>query len=262
VLAPIAEEVGGELLLPTGESTDTMIAEMAARAAADGRPAVVLYFADFDPAGFQMPLSVARKLQALRTLLCPQLQIEVHRVALTLDQVRRFDLPSTPLKDTEKRGDRWRQAMGHEQTEIDALAALRPDDLKAIARAAVEPFYDFTLAERCRAASDAWHTEAAAKLADHPDVAAMQDKLAAARDIVDEAVDALHTVQFESYAALKDQLDIADTLIPGARSRDYGAGAGAAVLDRCRLRQRQPAADQREKIRRRRDRRGGRCLSC
>jgi hypothetical protein len=52
VLRPIAERVHGELLLPTGETTDTMIAEMAARAAVDGRPAVVLYFSDFDPAGW------------------------------------------------------------------------------------------------------------------------------------------------------------------------------------------------------------------
>jgi hypothetical protein len=36
VLRPIAIEVEGELLLPTGEATDTMIAEMAARADEDG----------------------------------------------------------------------------------------------------------------------------------------------------------------------------------------------------------------------------------
>jgi hypothetical protein len=53
VLLPIAKEVGGELLLPTGETSDTMIAELAARCAIDPRLSVILYFSDFDPAGRQ-----------------------------------------------------------------------------------------------------------------------------------------------------------------------------------------------------------------
>jgi hypothetical protein len=142
ILQPIAETVGGELLLPTGEASDTMIAEMAARCAEDSRPAVVLYFSDFDPSGFQMPISVSRKLQALRDLRHPDLDIQVHHVALTLAQVREHGLPSTPLSETERRASKWRRVMGHEQTEIDALAALRPEILGAIARDAIKPFWD------------------------------------------------------------------------------------------------------------------------
>ena len=66
-------------------------------------------------------------------------EFEVHRVALTPDQVREYGLPSTPLKDTEKRADKWRAAMGVEQTEIDALASLRPDLLRDIASAGAGP---------------------------------------------------------------------------------------------------------------------------
>ena len=71
VLRPIAEMVGGELLLPTGEASDTMIAGIAARASIDSRPSVTLYFSDFDPSGHQMPISVSRKLQALRACAIP-----------------------------------------------------------------------------------------------------------------------------------------------------------------------------------------------
>lgn len=229
VLRPIAERVHGELLLPTGETTDTMIAEMAARAATDGPPAVVLYFSDFDPAGWQMPLSVSRKLQALKTLLHPGLQIEVHRVALTLDQVRQFDLPSTPLKETEKRKNRWREIMQHEQTEIDALAALRPADLEAIALAAVEPFYDFTLQARCSRASKAWLDEAEAKIADHPARAAMQDKIGEAHATVTAAIDILGQVQADGFFDLKDQLGIEDTSIPAPEAQ-IEAAAPAPVF--------------------------------
>ena len=58
------------------------------------------------------------------------------------EQVRVHGLPSRPLKATERRADRWREAMGVAQTEIDALAALRPDLLRRITSEAVEPFFD------------------------------------------------------------------------------------------------------------------------
>jgi hypothetical protein len=159
VLLPIAQMVGGELLLPTGEASDTMIAELAGRCSLDSRPSVVLYFSDFDPSGYQMPVSVARKLQALKDLRYPLLDIRLHHVALNLDQVRNLALPSTPLKPSEKRADRWRAAMRHEQTEIDALAALRPEELRTIALEAVKPFYDPTLAQRIQQAEARWREQ-------------------------------------------------------------------------------------------------------
>ena len=126
VLGPIAESYGADLYLPTGEISDTLIHQMAKIGAEDGRPMIVLYFSDADPAGWQMPVSVARKLQAMKFSLFPELEFEVHRVALTPDQVREYALPSTPLKATEKRANDWTRATGLE-TEIDALASLRPE---------------------------------------------------------------------------------------------------------------------------------------
>ncbi|MDQ3350858.1 MAG: hypothetical protein M3501_02685 [Actinomycetota bacterium] len=112
VLAPLADRYDADLFLPTGEASDTMIHTMASAAAADGRRLAVLYFSDCDPAGWQMPISVSRKLQALREGFFPDLDFEVRRVALTPDQVREYGLPSTPLKPKEKRADRWRREMG------------------------------------------------------------------------------------------------------------------------------------------------------
>jgi hypothetical protein len=156
VLGPIAERYGADLYLPTGEISDTLIHQMAKTGAEDGRPMTVLYFSDCDPAGWQMPISVARKLQAFQALLFPDLRYEVHRVALMPDQVREYGLPSTPLKDTERRADSWQRAMRVRQTEIDALAALRPDLLRRIARDAVRPFHDSTLSSRVYQARLEW----------------------------------------------------------------------------------------------------------
>jgi hypothetical protein len=54
----------------------------------------------------------------------------------------------TPRRDgrkKEQRADAWVEAMGTEQTEIDALAELQPDLLRQIAHDAIAPFYDRTL---------------------------------------------------------------------------------------------------------------------
>jgi hypothetical protein len=160
VLGPIAQAHEADLYLPTGEPSDTLLYRMAASAVQDGRPMAVLYFSDCDPSGWTMPLSVSRKLQAFKVLYPGMPDFTIHRIALTPDQVRQYGLPSTPLKDTEKRADKWRQAWGVDQTEIDALASLRPDLLRQIARDAITPFYDRELYSRVQRAADTWTGEA------------------------------------------------------------------------------------------------------
>jgi hypothetical protein len=164
VLGPVAADYGADLYLPTGEISDTMLHTMAATAAEDGRPLVVLTFADCDPSGWQMPVSIARKLQALQVALFPSLRFEVHRVGLLPEHVRTYGLPSTPLKATEKRADRWQAAMGVQQTEIDALASLQPDVFEALARGACDPFYDHTLNGRAQRACLQWEQVAQTQL--------------------------------------------------------------------------------------------------
>jgi len=204
ILLPIAEMVGGELLLPTGEASHSMTLELAARIAADGRPAVILYFSDFDPAGRQMAVSVARTLQAARTLLYPGLNLQLHAVALTLRQVQRFSLPSTPLKESELRADRWREIMGREQTEIDALIALAPEELELIAREAIAPFYGPTLASRAESASRDWSEAAAEAVQSHPAYAQAAQAIADRHEELLAAAEALREAQEEAYEALRD----------------------------------------------------------
>jgi hypothetical protein len=160
VMAPIAQRFGSDLYLPTGEISDTQLHIMASNAAKDGRRLIVFTVADFDPAGWQMSISIGRKLQAFRDLLFPGLEFEVRPIALTREQAHDLDLPSTPLKETERRADRWRAAMGREQTEVDALATLRPGELTKILTEAIAPFYDHTLARRVREAKSDWEDRA------------------------------------------------------------------------------------------------------
>ncbi len=199
VLAPLCERRHADLYLPTGEISDTLLYRMAMVGAEDGRRMVVLTFSDSDPSGWQMPISIARKLQAFQALEFPGLEFEVHRVALTPDQVREYGLPSTPLKATERRADRWQAAMGTEQTEIDALAALQPDLLQRIASEATTPFFDTSLERRVTEARQQWLEEAQVRLAEQTNGEEMarlqteaEDKLAELRNEIDALNDAMH----------------------------------------------------------------------
>ncbi len=160
VLSPIAESRKADLYLPTGEASDTMIHQMAKIGAEDGRHMVVFYLSDCDPAGWQMAVSVSRKLQALKALEFEGLDFEVRPIALTPDQVLEHGLPSTPLKRTERRAGRWEKAMGVEQTEIDALATLNPDLLRKTVLDATRPFYDPGLDDRVREVRREWEEHA------------------------------------------------------------------------------------------------------
>jgi len=198
VLGPVAEEYGADLYLPTGEISDTILHAMASRTAAEQRPLIVFYFADCDPSGWQMGISVARKLQALSELL-GGFGFEVHRVALTPDQVRELRLPSTPLKATEKRAGKWMARTGTEQTEIDAAIALRPAELGQIARDAIGPFFDQTLQDRFGQARQGWEARAQEVIDAGLDgdrgqiLAVASGKLSQVRALIDEVNESLQT---------------------------------------------------------------------
>jgi hypothetical protein len=166
VTKPIAERNEADLYLMTGEISDTYVYQIAEDASLDGRPLVVFTLSDCDPAGYQMPVSIGRKLQAFRDLRFPGLKFEIVPVALTVQQVQELDLPSTPLKETERRADRWREAFGVEQTEIDALATLQPETLSEILERAFDPYLDRTLEERVEEAQAEWMEQAEAAIND------------------------------------------------------------------------------------------------
>jgi len=152
-----------------------------------------------------MPVAVSRKLQTLCDLRYPDLDIAVYPVALTFEQVRDLDLPSTPLKETERRGDKWRAHWNHEQTEIDALAALRPAELRRIAEQSIEPFYDPSLDRRHFEAGRTWQLAADQLLQANP---AYGETRAALATILDGAEALITEFQAELQAAA-DELDAA-----------------------------------------------------
>lgn len=137
-------------------------------------------------------------------------------------------MPSTPLKTTERRADRWHEATGLAQTEVDALAALRPDLLRQLAVHAIAPFYDDTLARRVRQAEREWITDAQQVIDAGLDQGLLDRlrgdadaKLRELRDEVDVINDALRISA--------DDFDLPTPIVPVARLN--GHAHGTPLLD-------------------------------
>ncbi|WP_425043984.1 hypothetical protein [Primorskyibacter sp. S87] len=193
VIDPVATECNAGIFLPTGEMSDTMIWQMVQMIEQCGRPAVLFYLSDFDPSGFSMPKNVARKLQAMADLGHLTQPVTVHDVALTFEQCEALDLPSTPIKATDKRAAKWTAATGRQQTEIDALATLRPRELRKILRDAIAPYWDAGLKDRIIEAVGRYEVTQTERLADQigPDQMqsirdAIAEKLPEAQAALDE----------------------------------------------------------------------------
>ncbi len=152
MLKAVCQKYQASLALPSGEVSDSMLYGIMRDAFDDGRPLVIHQLGDFDPAGNQMAVSTGRTIQALRDSLFPTMRVIVNAIGLTLGQCEAWGLPSTPLKETEQRADKWIRLMGREQTELDAAVALVPDEFAGMVGDALGEYYDSDLVYRAREA--------------------------------------------------------------------------------------------------------------
>jgi len=142
VLQGVCSHYDASMVLPAGEISDSLVYGILKAAADDGRPLVIHQLGDFDPSGNQMAVSTARTVQGLRDSLFPDLTVIVNAIGLTLEQCEAWNLPTTPLKETEKRAEKWIALMGREQTELDAAVALVPDEFSDMVKSALSQYYD------------------------------------------------------------------------------------------------------------------------
>jgi hypothetical protein len=89
---------------------------------------VVLHFGDHDPSGIDMSRDITERLKLLTHGLPFALQryrkgalVAVERLALNIDQVRRYDPPPNPAKTTDSRFTSYEEVHGDESWELDAL---------------------------------------------------------------------------------------------------------------------------------------------
>lgn len=95
----------------------------------------IFYLGDHDPSGIDMTRDVANRLK----LFSDYIPIEVHRLALNMDQIEELEPPENPAKTTDSRARDYIERFGTSSWELDAVA---PDALAQIVRDAVESFRD------------------------------------------------------------------------------------------------------------------------
>ncbi len=99
----------------------------------EGKECVILYFGDYDPSGEDIPRSIGDNMGRMGV------NIEVRRFALFESQVRAWNLPPAPAKETDSRTANWD---GIGQVELDAV---KPEQLKRMAQDAIDSVFNKNL---------------------------------------------------------------------------------------------------------------------
>lgn len=137
VLEPICSEMHVNYLACRGYSSATAMYEASRRFRSvirQGRKPVVVYAGDHDPSGIDMSRDCTERLSLLS-----REGVEVERIALNIDQVRRHNLPPNPAKTTDSRAGDYIEQFGRESWELDALD---PATLDGMIRDAIESRLD------------------------------------------------------------------------------------------------------------------------
>jgi hypothetical protein len=148
VLMALGQANGVNIVTGVGEMSLTRVEELIERIRTIDRPVRIIYVSDFDPAGIGMPVSVARKIEYDIRDEREDHDIQLRWVVLTYDQCVQYRLPRTPLKETERRAGKFEERFGEGATELDALEAIRPGELRRILQREIDRYRDRGLARR------------------------------------------------------------------------------------------------------------------
>jgi hypothetical protein len=148
VVRPIVSRYGANYCAFAGQPGFKPCRELVERAERSGRPVRILYISDFDPQGQSMPVAVARKVEFILVERELDLDVELRPLALTKEQCIRLKLPRIPIKEGDRGKAAFEERHGDGATELDALEALHPGELRSLIMAEVERYHDPTLQSR------------------------------------------------------------------------------------------------------------------
>lgn len=143
VLWPIARDYHITLMVNRGYSSQSAMYESAERFLNDSgdRTLHLLYIGDLDPSGEDMVRDVEDRLRMFGA------EVNVEKVALTIDQVRTYKPPPNPAKMTDVRAPAYVAKYGNSSWEVDALP---PQVLNRIVRDALDELVDAELMEEVK----------------------------------------------------------------------------------------------------------------
>lgn len=101
------------LMVSRGFSSITYLHEAAEAIAAKGKPAYLYYFGDHDPSGVVIDRKIEQRLREF----APDAELHFERVAVRLEQIEEWNLPTRPTKKTDSRSRNFEG----ESVEVDAI---------------------------------------------------------------------------------------------------------------------------------------------
>lgn len=104
--------------------------------AEQGKNVVIFHFGDHDPSGLDM----SRDNEDRLLMFGRQGRIDFRRLALNMDQVKQYDCPPNPAKETDSRFKEYQREYGDDSWELDAL---EPSVIAELVRANVKSLIDW-----------------------------------------------------------------------------------------------------------------------
>jgi hypothetical protein len=131
VLYDVTQQWDVPLMVTRGYPSLTYLHEAAESIAYYDKPAHIYYFGDHDPSGLDIP----RKVEAGLREFAPDAEISFERVAVTPEQIERWQLPTRPTKKTDSRS----KSFEGESVEVDAISS---QDLRTLVRRCIDRHVD------------------------------------------------------------------------------------------------------------------------
>lgn len=137
ILSPIVRRLHVTLMVNRGYSSQSAMYDSAERfKAADeaGKKLVLLYLGDLDPSGEDMVRDITDRFAMFGVE-----AIEIRKVGINPDQVRKFKLPPNPAKKSDPRSTAFTAEFGGNSYEVDAIP---PKSLISLVESQIESFMD------------------------------------------------------------------------------------------------------------------------
>jgi hypothetical protein len=113
VLYPITSEWDVPLMVTRGYPSLSFLYEAAEQIGGTDKPTFIYYLGDHDPSGVNIPKVVERELREM----APDADITFERLAVNVEQIRRFNLQTRPTKTSDSRSKNFKG----ESVEVDAI---------------------------------------------------------------------------------------------------------------------------------------------
>lgn len=133
VVSTIADKYNVITAPSRGYASYTYIKEAVAKFPED-KQITVLHFGDHDPSGLDMTRDLQNRFRRYSELEGLDLNISVQRIALTHDQVQRYNLTPNPTKTADPRATEYLEKFGNQCWELDAID---PNELQRLESEAI-----------------------------------------------------------------------------------------------------------------------------